>query len=158
MTDKTITEWARSHGKTSDIINKIMEETNYLVIPLEIPIVLDGVNVDRFKKIKKHPLDVKYPHVCFKCKTPIIFGELFNANRRNYEYGKLQFDIPLYRRLKKLWKSHFVEFFCCTCHRKKQDIELIVAKQERLKRKAKRLCEKFGFDIDNIDFEFRKLE
>lgn len=156
------------YGKTSDIIHKIMEEVNHLVIPLEENRIIiehnNGIGTDIFigadviRTREKHYLDVRYPHICFKCKTPVIFRELFNANRRNYEYGKLQFDMPLYRRLKKMWKSRFVEFFCCTCHRKKQDIELIVAKQERLKRKAKRICEKFGFDFNNIDFEFRKLE
>lgn len=140
------------YGKTSDIIKEIMEEVNHFVMPsfLEVPVSIECLVIN--------PLDVKYPHVCFKCKTPIIFEELFNANRRNHEFRKLQFDMPLYRSLKKLWKSKYVEFFCCTCHRKKKDLELIVTKQERLKKKAKRICEKFGYDFSDMDFEFRKLQ
>ncbi len=56
-------------------------------------------------------LDIKYPHVCFKCKKKLKFKELFNANRKNC----YSFDMPLYRKLKKLWRSQVVEFYCCEC-------------------------------------------
>ncbi len=73
----------------------------------------------------KH-LDIKYPHVCFKYKEKLTFKELFNANRRKENYKKdftfpngdlryLDFDMPLYRKLKALWRSQVVEFYCCKC-------------------------------------------
>ncbi len=67
---------------------------------------------------KPHPLDVKYSHVCYSrfCGKQLRFEELFQANTKNeyYRNGGC-FDIPLYRKLKKLWRSKDVEFFCCTC-------------------------------------------
>ncbi len=70
----------------------------------------------------KH-LDIKYPHVCFKCKDKLTFKELFDANRNIYgdnSYPPLSdqtinFDMPNYRKLKKLWRSQVVEFYCCEC-------------------------------------------
>ena len=56
-------------------------------------------------------LNTKYPHVCFKCKRELRFIELYGINR---EYSEA-FNIPLYKRLKKLWKSPYVEFYCCVC-------------------------------------------
>ena len=56
-------------------------------------------------------LDIKYPHICFKCKRKLKFIELYGINR---EYSEA-FNMPLYKRLKKLWKSEFVKFYCCTC-------------------------------------------
>ena len=67
---------------------------------------------------KPHILDKKYPHVCFKCKKSLKFGELFMANRKDH-YFNHRFDIPLYRKLKKLWRSQVIEFYCCECYLKK---------------------------------------
>ncbi len=77
-------------------------------------------------KIKPHPLDRRYPHFCFECKKPLKFEELFDANITYYNSpnaiwrrSKLNFDMPLYRKLKKLWRSQVIEFYCCNCYRKK---------------------------------------
>ena len=70
---------------------------------------------------KPHPLDRRYPHVCFECKKPLKFEELFRANIYLYNpkhirrFDTIDFDMPLYRRLKKLWRSQVIEFFCCNC-------------------------------------------
>ena len=65
---------------------------------------------------EKHLLDINYPHVCFRCKKPIYWRELFLANRERTKGGRmLEFNMPLYRKLKKLWKSQIVEFYCCEC-------------------------------------------
>ena len=65
---------------------------------------------------KQHPLDIKYPHKCFGCGTPLSWYELLTANlphlfraiftKKNYEK---------YKRLKKLWRSNFIQFYCCDC-------------------------------------------
>ncbi len=64
-------------------------------------------------------LDTKYPHECFNsnCHRPLIFRELFAANNGIYDLnvGYKAFNMPLYRKLKRLWKSQIVEFYCCNC-------------------------------------------
>ncbi|KKM15856.1 hypothetical protein LCGC14_1691830 [marine sediment metagenome] len=82
--------------------------------------------------IKPHPLDVKYPHICFNCKRGLKFEELFHANKREINQGLiaghhysdlLKFDMPLYRSLKKLWRSQVVEFYCCKCFTDKKILD-----------------------------------
>ncbi len=77
----------------------------------------EGSN-DWHQNIKPHPLDKKYPHVCFECKKPLKFEELFQANTKDeyYKFGGC-FNMPLYRRLKKLWRSQIIEFYCCNCYK-----------------------------------------
>ena len=67
--------------------------------------------VDRGGRPYSNHLDIKYPHICFKCKRKLKFIELYGINR---EYSEA-FNMPLYKRLKKLWKSPYVEFYCCVC-------------------------------------------
>ncbi len=63
-----------------------------------------------------HILDRRYPHVCFECKKLLKFEELFLANMgTGGPVMYANFDMPLYRRLKKLWRSRDVQFFCCNC-------------------------------------------
>lgn len=135
------------HGKTSDIISKIMEDVDYLIthsngtdIFICAPVV----------KEEKHRLDVKHPHKCFGCKKDLGWVELFNRNSISF------FDVFNYRRLKKLWKAPIVNFFCCICFRKEYILEEIIKKQNRLKKKAYRICEKFGFDFE-FELEFKPL-
>ena len=74
-------------------------------------------NEERWTHLTKpHPLDRRYPHSCFNCKRGLKFLELFQANTKNkyYRNGGC-FDMPLYRKLKKLWRSKDIEFYCCTC-------------------------------------------
>lgn len=74
----------------------------------------------------KHILDIHYPHKCHKCKTPLYWVELYNANatqtftRYNLEYigRKHIWDFETYKRLKKLWRSEVIQFFCCDCYRR----------------------------------------
>ncbi len=62
---------------------------------------------------KKHGLDIKYPHVCFKCKKDLYWVELFYANARSSFRG---WDFKTYKKLKRLWRSKVVEFYCCKCY------------------------------------------
>lgn len=59
---------------------------------------------------KPHILDNKYPHVCFECKRELKWVELYTANCED-----IRFNMYAYRKLKKLWKSQVVEFYCCNC-------------------------------------------
>ncbi len=59
----------------------------------------------------KHILDIKYPHVCFKCKKSLCWKELYAAN-----CDGIVFNMPVYKRLKKLWRSKVIEFYCCECY------------------------------------------
>lgn len=58
-------------------------------------------------KAEKHPMDEKYPHICFKCKKEL---EYLHAKIKalNKDFTEEQF--------KKLWKSNVIEFYCCTCY------------------------------------------
>lgn len=58
----------------------------------------------------KNKLDVDYPHKCFKCKKELYFEELCRANK-NIDR----------KQLKDWWKSNIVEFYCCSCYRKKMN-------------------------------------
>ncbi len=62
-------------------------------------------------KKKKHILDRKYPHVCFECQTPLKFQELLDANSCT-----AFLDVDMYKRMKKLWRSRVIEFYCCLCY------------------------------------------
>ncbi len=64
--------------------------------------------------ISKIFLDTKYPHVCFSCKKELKFKELWN---RNVSMGV--------KRLKKLWKSQVIEFYCCECFKKAEVDKLV---------------------------------
>lgn len=82
---------------------------------------------------KPHILDTKYPHVCFKCKRELKFRELYDANNVNemifytpYMKELLGYNVPLYRKLKKWWKSRVIEFYCCQCFREKDDKKGII--------------------------------
>lgn len=48
----------------------------------------------------------EYPHKCVKCKKTILFSHAFNESK------KKGFDL---KKFKKLWKSKYVEFYCCYC-------------------------------------------
>lgn len=54
-------------------------------------------------------LNKEFPHNCFnpECKIPLYFHELLNAN------PKIDKD-----HLEKLWKSKYVQFYCCNCYSK----------------------------------------
>ncbi len=85
--------------------------------------------------LNPHILDKKYPHSCYNpdCKKSLYFEELYNTNMRIVKdtdtigYGNfvryMDFDMPLYRRLKKLWRSPIIEFYCCDCYNFKELIE-----------------------------------
>ena len=67
---------------------------------------------------KVGPLDTKYPNKCFKCKKDSHFHELLNRNasiggiiRRGVNF----YDYKEYKKLKKMWKSKYVQFYCCFC-------------------------------------------
>ena len=64
---------------------------------------------------KRHILDIKYPHVCFKCKKTLYWSELYGRNRL-YEL-----DYKSYKKLKLLWRSQIIEFYCCTCYERRKD-------------------------------------
>ena len=71
-------------------------------------------------------LEIKYPHTCFICNQELIFKELFDANEPLKATAFYGFDMPLYMRLKKLWKSKDVEFLCCDCFAlEKKNLKLI---------------------------------
>ncbi|KKN56965.1 hypothetical protein LCGC14_0566870 [marine sediment metagenome] len=99
---------------------RIMSEP-FIVLPQEYGISFEPIPLisrrQAYGYYSKH-LDIKYPHVCFKCKTNLTFKELFDANRKNglecINYFR-DFDMPLYRKLKRLWKSEYVQFYCCEC-------------------------------------------
>lgn len=95
--------------------------------------------ISPFIKVRQHRLDVKYPHRCFKCKKPLLWLELYDANVdhvvvrrviysfdshlpvRTYHCLGLKWNFKAYKRLKKLWRSQVVEFYCCFCFKKMND-------------------------------------
>ena len=74
-------------------------------------------------EVKQHPMDVKYPHVCFECHRKLFWEELLETNilenlrnvreMRYKNYIKYQ---EKYKQLKKLWRSPYVQLYCCRCY------------------------------------------
>jgi len=58
--------------------------------------------------------DIKYPHKCFKCKRALYWTELLESNPN---MNRLQ--------LAKLWKSKYVQFYCCSCYTDHKNTEEI---------------------------------
>ena len=74
----------------------------------------DSIVVDLIWPPKeKHILDIKYPHICFKCKKELSWVELFNANMNDFWSFNAYKG---YKILKKLWRSRDIEFYCCSCY------------------------------------------
>jgi len=77
------------------------------------------------REIRKDPLDVKYPHMCFNpnCKRKLNFKELWEANAKEIfvnnkvHHGRRKWDFECYLRMKKLWRSQVIQFYCCDCFR-----------------------------------------
>ena len=66
---------------------------------------------------EKHILDIKYPHVCFKCKKPLFWSELYDANTKPISINEIfDGDYKIYKKLKNLWRSQVIEFYCCHCY------------------------------------------
>lgn len=90
-----------------------------LIVPCKINDVILGMATK-----KKHILDIHYPHKCHRCKKPLYWEELYHANAftfiyRDYQPGTgLKWDFKAYKRLKKLWRSKVVQFYCCDCYRR----------------------------------------
>ena len=61
--------------------------------------------IGRLTKIKKTELDFKYPHRCFECGKELRWLEVTEATSNGF---RIEY-------LKKLWKSKYVQFYCCKC-------------------------------------------
>lgn len=76
---------------------------------------------------------------CLNCQTEIGFGDFRVRNQK---------EIPK-EDLEKIWKSPYVQLYCCSCFRKQERenklFDKLVKKRERLLNKAYRINEKFGF-------------
>lgn len=75
------------------------------------------------------------PRKCYNCQKEIGYGDFWITNH----------NIMSNEILEKMWKSPYVELFCCTCFRKGVYLDKIIKKRERLLNKAYRINEKFGF-------------
>lgn len=78
----------------------------------------------------KHILDLHYPHKCHRCKKPLYWEELYDANagrvimicdRDHFARIGPKWDFKTYKRLKKLWRSKVIQFYCCDCYRIKSN-------------------------------------
>ena len=75
---------------------------------------------------------------CFHCQKQIGYGDFWSRN-----HGKMSDET-----LENIWKSPYVQLYCCTCFSKKGLFEKLAKKNERLLNKAYKLNEKFGFLVD----------
>ena len=100
---------------------------------------MNGIMIENMRLclLNKKKLTEEYPHICFECGKKLYFNELLVRNRKLYTREQLE----------KLWKCKHVYFYCCSCFRKKEIEEKQAAKNKRLIKKAKRICEKFGFNL-----------
>lgn len=69
-------------------------------------------------------LSIKYPHRCFnqECKVELSFQELLDRNAsvwlKHLDCNVIRFyDYKKYKELKRLWKSKYVQFYCCRCYK-----------------------------------------
>jgi len=92
-----------------------------------------GSSIFSYEQSNKY--DKEYPHKCFDCKQQIHFAHAW-GKAREQNISKKQFV--------NMWKSEVVEFYCCYCFNK---IEKIEKKNTRLLAKAKRICDKFGYEL-----------
>ena len=53
--------------------------------------------------------DTKYPHQCFECNSQLMYGHAMEKARKE-GFTQEQF--------KEMWKSEYVEFYCCHCFQK----------------------------------------
>jgi len=109
-----------------------------LEIPLSCSIELEQHNIDRyFEKVEdEFSSDIK--RKCYNCQKEIDYGDFCRTNRTTTP-GEV---------LENVWKSPYVELYCCTCFRKGVYLDKMIKKRERLLNKAYRLNEKFGFLTD----------
>ena len=166
-----ITEWVREpfapkdqiYGTDGGIVNsgvfQYCREERETVIPLDelesiIPLQEGGIvsklMVDLLSRIHapEEPI-IPLPHnegmeqrKCFNCQKEIGYWEYI---LRNYE--EMSEEV-----LENIWKSPYVQLYCCSCFRKKNkepnSFDKLVKKRERLLNKAYRINEKFGFLVD----------
>lgn len=94
--------------------NFIRIELNNLIeaVYRPTPVFISGGLVETTSK-ENIKLDKDYPHTCFnpKCKMRIHFHDFLNTNKNMNK-----------NHLEKLWKSKYVQFFCCRCYKDKEKI------------------------------------
>lgn len=120
ISEPTDSEWLGSEHMSESLRTIRQGLTRAIVLPRDCHLEW----ITPYKIVKPHPLDVKYPHVCFKCKKPLEWTELLNVNRTIEfdQYGNIvTFDMTIYKRLKKLWRSQVIEFYCCECFNIKEN-------------------------------------
>lgn len=102
----------RLNSDALDAFLHVMQSTNReraIVVPYNINIGYQPI----WNRKKEHILDINYPHVCHRCGKRLFWMELYRANSIFTPVG----DFKTYKRLKKLWKSKIVEFYCCFCYK-----------------------------------------
>ncbi len=75
----------------------------------------------KHRPYSKH-LDKLYPHFCFRCEITLKFEHFYNANAPRYAFKNpiadnytSNFSVKEYKKFKRMWKSPYVEFYCCIC-------------------------------------------
>ncbi|KKK98581.1 hypothetical protein LCGC14_2641340 [marine sediment metagenome] len=120
------------------------------IIPLQEGGIVSKLMADLLSRIHapEEPI-IPLPHnegmeqrKCFNCQKEIGYWEYI---LRNYE--EMSEEV-----LENIWKSPYVQLYCCSCFRKKNkepnSFDKLVKKRERLLNKAYRINEKFGFLVD----------
>ncbi len=101
----------RIQGEVMEYTKEMKEgnvrETLWVLLNDNSRVVRSEYSEIEYHPVKKSKIDKEYPHVCFRCRRPLLFTEMYAANKEKDK-----------DRLKKLWKLEEIEFYCCTCYDK----------------------------------------